>query len=57
MPGLTEQYSLGLLDGLSEPSHGQMVQPPVELFRRVEEIHQERGLERTADESTASTRQ
>lgn len=44
--GLTEQDGLGLLDGLSEPSHGQVVQPPVELFGRVQEVHQERGLER-----------
>lgn len=44
--GLTEQDGLGLLDGLSEPSHGQVVQSPVELFGRVQEVHQERGLER-----------
>lgn len=44
--GLTEQDGLGLLDGLSESSHRQVVQSPVELFGRVQEVHQERGLER-----------
>lgn len=44
--GLTEQDGLGLLDGLPKPAHGQVVQPPVELFGRVQEVHQERGLER-----------
>ena len=47
--GLTEQDGLGLLDGLSEPAHGQVVQPPVELFGRVQEVHQERGLERATE--------
>ena len=48
---LTEKDGLGLLDGLAESAEGQVGEAAVELLGRVEEVHEQRRLERaTAEE-------
>lgn len=43
--GLTENNSLGLLDGLAEAAHGAVDHAAVELLGGVEEVHEEGGAD------------
>ena len=61
LQGLTEDDRLGLLDSLAKSAHGVMDHPPVELFGRVQEVHEQGRSDRAAamsispDEKSAST--
>ena len=44
---LTEKNGLGLFNGLTETTKWQMVETSVELFGCVEEVHEQRSLQRT----------
>lgn len=49
----TEHHGQGLLDRFAEPAHWAVYQAPVQLFGRVEEVHEEWGFERAAGVSAA----